>query len=73
MLYVDYDECSVPIYTVVNDYGECLIRTSSGSIAYFVDKHSKGLPRGMYLTIGGDPGSRFKEKPIFRKAKRYSR
>lgn len=53
-------------YHVCNDHGECLIHTRNRQLAYFVDKHSRGLPRGLYLSIGGDR-KRDKKRPLFRR------
>ena len=47
------DEC---FYTVKNDYGDILLVTRDGQLAEFVDRHSKGIPRGVYMRVGGDRG-----------------
>lgn len=73
MIYVDYDEAGLEIYMVCNDYDQCLIRTTSRGIAHFVDKHSRGLPPGMFLVVGGDAGSRRQKKPLFHHIRRHSR
>lgn len=73
MLYVTEDECGVPIYMVTNDQGLCLIRTSNLAIANFVNKHSKGIPPGMFLTVGGDPGARKAKRSIFHYIRKVSR
>lgn len=73
MIYVDYDDTGLEVYMVTNDHNQCLIRTTSRSIAYFVDAHSKGLPAGMFLVVGGDPGSRRIKRPIFHHIRKYSR
>lgn len=71
MLYVDYDECGIEQYMVTNEQGLCLIRTTDGAIASFVEKHSKGLPAGMFLVVGGDFGWRTNKK-IFHHIRRRS-
>jgi len=74
MLFCERDEIgAVTIYTVCNDQGTCLIRTTNGAIARFVHEHSKGINPNLRLTVGGDPGTRQKEKPIFHHIRRYSR
>ena len=73
MIYVDYDDTGLEIYMVTNDYNECLIRTTNRGLAYFVDKHSRGLKQGMFLLVGGDPGSRKTRRPIFHHIRRYFR
>lgn len=58
---------------VTNDQGLCLIRTSNLAIANFVNKHSKGIPPGMFLTVGGDPGARKAKRSIFHYIRKVSR
>ena len=70
MLYVDEDDTGIERYMVTNDQGSCLIRTTSRQIAYFVHLHSKGLPPGMFLTVGGDPGAR-RSRKIFHHIRRF--
>ncbi len=73
MLFRDEDENGIVTYTVCNDQGSCLIRTTSGIIANFVNNHSKGIDPNLRLFIGGDPGSKQAKKPIFHHIRRYSR
>ena len=73
MIYVDYDDNGLPVYMVTNDHDDCLIRTTNRGIAYFVDANTRGLPRGMFLVVGGDPGSRKAKKPIFHHIRKYFR
>ena len=71
MLFVDTDETGIDRYMVTNDQGLCLIYTTSRAIAHFVDQHSRGIPPGTYLVVGGDPKSRRREnRPIFHHVKR---
>jgi hypothetical protein len=42
-------------YHVCNDFGDSLIYTRNSRLAHYVHNNSKGIPRGLYLTIGGDP------------------
>lgn len=71
MLYTEYDDCGVPIYTVTNDQGLCIIRTTDGAIAEFVHKHSQGIDPTLRLTVGGDPGTRVKNAPIWTHIRRF--
>jgi hypothetical protein len=41
-------------YTVCNDHNQILIYTTSGRIAHYVSANSKGIPKDLYLTVGGD-------------------
>jgi hypothetical protein len=68
---MDYDDNGLPMYMVTNDYNDCLIRTRNQRIAYFVDANTKGIPRGMFLVVGGDPGSKKQKKPIFHYIRKY--
>jgi hypothetical protein len=51
-------------YHVCNDYGDCLIHTRSSQLAHYVHKSCQGIPRGLYLTIGGDPRT-INERPMW--------
>lgn len=73
MIYVDYDNTGLEMYMVTNDFNECLIRTTNRALAYFVNAHSRGLERGMFLVVGGDPGSRKAKRPLFHHIRRYTR
>jgi hypothetical protein len=64
MLEVENDKCGVPMYKVFNDYGDLIIMTGNGLLATFVNNHVKGVPRNRMLTVGGDPGTRNKSKPV---------
>lgn len=71
MLFVTTDEIGIERYMVTNDQGLCLIYTTSRSIAHFVDSHSRGIPSGTYLVVGGDSKARRKEnRPIFHHTRR---
>lgn len=61
------------MYMVTNDQGLCLIRTTDGAIADFVDKHSKGVNPDLRLMVGGDYGSRVTNPPIWKHIRRFSR
>lgn len=41
-------------YLVANDYGDILLYTTSGYIAGYVAQQCAGIPRGLFLTVGGD-------------------
>ncbi len=74
MLFVDEDSITKTVtYMVCNDHGDCLIRTTSGMIANFVEKHSHNIDRSLRLTVGGDPGSKKIKKPIFHHIRKYYR
>jgi hypothetical protein len=73
MLYKDEDEYGIITYTVCNDQGFCLIRTTSNRIAQFVNRHSKGISSELRLTVGGDPGTKQSRYPIFHHIRKYSR
>jgi hypothetical protein len=61
------------MYMVTNDQGLCLIRTTDSEIAKFVNQHSKGVDPKLRLTVGGDPGSKDKNPPIWKHVRRLSR
>jgi hypothetical protein len=43
-------------YTVFNDHGEILLVTRDSQLAEFINRHSKGIPKGVYMRVGGDRG-----------------
>ena len=55
------------MYTVTYDYGDILVQTSNLSLAEFVNKHAKGIKRGLALAVGGDSKRHIVEKGIFRR------
>lgn len=55
------------LYTVTNDYGDIMIQTSNLSLAEFVEKHAKGIDRGLFLAVGGDSKRSIVKKGIFRR------
>jgi hypothetical protein len=57
MLFYDRDRYGITTYTVTNDQGLCLIRTTNAKIATFVDAHSKGANPELRLRVGGDKGT----------------
>lgn len=69
MLFIDRDPVDgQTYYTVCNPQGTCLIRTTSGAIAQFVENHTKNLNPELRLTVGGDPGTRNVSNPkLFRR------
>lgn len=75
MLFVGHDDTGITVYMVCNDQGLCLIRTTDGAIAHFVNAHSKGIDPNLRLTVGGDPGTKRKDSnnKIFHHIRRYSR
>lgn len=59
MLFTSRDpHTGITSYMVCNDAGLCLIYTTSSRIAEFVERHSRGVPPTLRLTVGGDPGTR---------------
>jgi hypothetical protein len=75
MLFASNDDTGITMYMVCNDQGLCLIRTSDGAVARFVEEHSHGIDPSLRLTVGGDPGTRKKNSnnPIFHHIRRYRR
>jgi hypothetical protein len=73
MLFVSEDPIDGQTYYMVcNDQGLCLIRTTSGAIANFVEKHSKGLSANLRLVVGGDPGTRSNPNLLFHHIRRLN-
>jgi hypothetical protein len=72
MLYYDRDSCGVTTYTVTNDQGLCLIRTTSAKIATFVDAHSRGANPELRLRVGGDKGTP-NEKHIWTHVRKFTK
>ena len=73
MLFTDYDDCGIPIYTVCNNQGLCLIRTTDSAIAEFVEYHSKNVDPSLRLTVGGDRGTHQYNNPIFTHIRRITK
>ena len=73
MLFIDHDERGIPVYTVCNDQGLCLIRTTDSAIATFVDERSAGISPELRLTVGGDPGARVRNAPIWTHVRRFTK
>lgn len=72
MLYIDRDKFGITTYTVTNDQGLCLIQTTNGMIASFVNAHSKGIDPELRLRIKGDPGTP-NEKPLWTHVRKFSK
>jgi hypothetical protein len=72
MLYIDRDKFGITTYTVTNDQGLCLIRTTNGMIATFVNAHSMGANPELRLRVGGDRGTPG-EKHIWTHVRRFSK
>jgi hypothetical protein len=72
MLYIDRDKFGTTTYTVTNDQGLCLIRTTNGMIATFVNAHAKGANTELRLRVGGDRGTPG-EKHIWTHVRRFSK
>lgn len=73
MLYITKDELGCNRYMVTNDQGSCLIFTTNGQIANYVEQHSYGIDPGLRLCVGGDPGSRRAQRPLFHHIRQYYR
>jgi hypothetical protein len=71
MLYVTDGEGGVPMYMVTNNEGLCLIRTTNGGIALYVNAFTKKINPNLRLNVGGDPGTRQKNPRIFHHIRRY--
>ena len=72
MLYIDRDKFGITTYTVTNDQGLCLIRTTNGMIATFVNAHSMGANPELRLRVGWDRGTPG-EKHIWTHVRRFSK
>ena len=72
MLYSERDRYGITTYTVTNDQGLCLIRTTNGRLATFVDAHSKGVDPDLRLRVGGDRGTPG-EKPIWTHVRKFTK
>jgi hypothetical protein len=70
MLITDQDPEGCAMYTVCNDQGLCLIRTSDRQIAEYVDRHSRGIDHSLRLTVGGDPGTHRGAAPLWQYIRR---
>lgn len=74
MLYVTEDDDGVPIYMVTNNQGLCLIRTTNGGIALYINAFTKNISPNLRLNVGGDPNTRNNKTPrIFHHVRRYGR
>lgn len=69
MLFVRYYD-GVAQYVVCNEAGTCLIVTTNGAIAEFVENHVKGISPELRLNIGGDPGTKT-ERKIWHHVRKY--
>jgi hypothetical protein len=72
MLYYDRDRYGITTYTVTNDQGLCLIRTTNGMLATYVDARSRGIPPELRLRVGGDRGTPG-EKHIWTHIRRFTK
>jgi len=74
MLYVTNDEDGLPIYMVTNNEGLCLIRTTNGGMALYINAFTKNISPNLRVNVGGDPGTRNNKSPrIFHHVRRYRR
>jgi hypothetical protein len=72
MLYVTEDDCGLPMYMVTNNEGLCLIRTTNGGMALYINAFTKNINPNLRINVGGDPGT--KNNPstrIFHHVRRY--
>ena len=72
MLYREQDKLGITTYTVTNDQGLCLIRTTNGRLATFVDAPSRGVNPELRLRVGGDKGTP-NEKHIWTHIRRFTK
>jgi hypothetical protein len=72
MLFSERDQFGITVYTVCNDQGVCLIRTTDGAIARFVHHNSFGVSPDLRLRIGGDKGAAM-ANPLWRHVRRFSK
>jgi len=72
MLYREQDKLGITTYTVTNDQGLCLIRTTNGRLATFVDAHSRGVNPELRLRVGGDKGTS-NEKHIWTHVRKFTK
>ena len=72
MLFYDRDRYGLTTYTVTNDQGLCLIRTTNAKIATFVDAYSRGANPELRLRVGGDEGTPG-EKHIWTHIRRFTK
>ena len=74
MLHVTNDNDGLPIYMVTNNQGLCLIRTTNGGIALYVNAFTKNINPNLRLNVGGDSGTKNALSPrIFHHVRRYHR
>ena len=74
MLFTTRDQWGITTYTVCNNQGLCLIRTTNGYLARVVDACTKKINPNLRLNVGGDPGTKNNPRPrIFHHIKRYQR
>lgn len=72
MLFADYDDNGCVMYMVTNNEGLCLIRTTNGGMAFYVNAFTKNINPGLRLNVGGDPGTKNNKSPrIFHHVRRY--
>jgi hypothetical protein len=71
MLYVTEDDGGLPIYMVTNNQGLCLIRTTNGGMAIYINAFTKNISPDLRLNVGGDSGTRQKNPRIFHHVRRY--
>ena len=72
MLFYDRDRYGITTYTVTNDQGLCLIRTTNAKLATYVDARSKGVSPELRLRVGGDRGTPG-EKHIWTHIRRFTK
>jgi hypothetical protein len=74
MLHVTNDNDGLPIYMVTNNQGLCLIRTTNGGIALYINAFTKNINPNLRLNVGGDSGTKNVLSPrIFHHVRRYHR
>lgn len=72
MLYVSNSGLT-KMYIVTNDEGSILLYTSNGKIATFVNERSKGVDPELRLRVGGDPGSKVENPPLWHHVRHFNK
>lgn len=65
------DDQGQTMYMVTNTQGLCLIRTSNGAIAHYVNAFTKQINPNLRLNVQGDPGTRSRPAKIFHHVSRW--
>lgn len=73
MLVRERDQTGITTYSVFNDRGQLIIRTTNSKIAYFIEYHIRqGVDPSLRLRIGGDRGAEI-QGPVWVHVRRFGR